>query len=173
MSRGRKRPEAVKAAVMAALKLGHSPERAAAEFTIPIGTVKSWMAAAGLRAAVQPQKPDNQNLGDLLVEYAREILTTLRAQVEHARNPDWLQQQNARDLAILHGVLADKTLRLLEAYGHGESDGAGAPAPGGAAPAAQARSVKTERSKQDRRFCEVVRVCFRRRRDRPREAWCT
>lgn len=126
MSRGRKRPDAVRAAVLAALALGHTQEQAAQEFGIPVGTVKGWAASVGLTAAVQPRKPENQHLGDLLVDYAREILTTLRVQVEHARDLEWLRQQNAHDLAILHGVLADKTLRLLEAYGTDPEPAAGA-----------------------------------------------
>ncbi len=35
--------------------------------------------------------------------------------VEFFRDEDWLYKQDASELTVLHGVVSDKTIRLLEA----------------------------------------------------------
>ncbi len=53
--------------------------------------------------------------GNLLGDYLQETLTTLAVHAKHFRNSEWLQKQDAADLAVLHGVATDKAIRLLEA----------------------------------------------------------
>jgi hypothetical protein len=55
------------------------------------------------------------DLGELVGEYLNEILVSLRAQAIHTRDKEWLGVQSAGELAILHGVLTDKAIRLLGA----------------------------------------------------------
>lgn len=114
MASGKAHPPEVKASVMAALLAGQSVTEVAAEYAIPEGTVKTWRRQLRAENILdQPEKKDE--LGGLLIEYLRENLTTLAAQSRHARNPEWLQKQPASELAVLHGVIADKTVRLLAA----------------------------------------------------------
>lgn len=127
-----------KAAVMAALLGGQSVPQAAAAYRIPLGTVKMWSAslaeqraelAAG--AASQPEPTPKNRIGELLVAYLEANLRALAAQADVFTDRAWLEKQSASDAAVLHGVMTDKAVRLLEALG-----GPREPAP--AAPAAQA-----------------------------------
>lgn len=108
--------EHVKAQALAALLAGQTPSQVAATFGIPVGTLKSWKSrqqnGAGVATVATEKK---ERIGDLLLEYLEEGLTTLREQVKVFRDADWLKQQSASELAVLHGVIADKQIRLLEA----------------------------------------------------------
>ena len=103
----------IKAQVMAALLAGQSIYEVAKTYKIPAGTVKSWRRNSREFRPVDPQK--SSEIGELVLEYLRENLITLRAQVEHFRDPKWLSRQDASELAVLHGVVTDKAIRLLEA----------------------------------------------------------
>lgn len=105
-----------KAQVMAALLTGQSISSVAREYNLPKGTVSNW------RNRDMPEVPTDEtqkgtSLDVLLSDYVRENLKTLREQAKIFRDPVWLKKQEASSLAVLHGVLADKTIRLLEAFG--------------------------------------------------------
>lgn len=99
-----------KAAVMAALLAGQSVSQAAKAYSIPRGTVGRW--SAEIETERYRKKAE---IGELLIEYLKEGLTTLREQVKVFRDEAWLKEQSASELAVLHGVIADKQIRLLEA----------------------------------------------------------
>ena len=108
--------EETKAAVIAALLTGQAVASVAKEYKIPAGTVKSWKSRqlnGESVATVATEK--RQEVGELLLQYLRENLETLRIQVVAFRDREWLAQQGASESAILHGVLTDKAVRLLEA----------------------------------------------------------
>lgn len=105
--------EEQKAAVMAALLSGQSVTHCAKTYRIPRGTVAGWSAELNRDAPVSNEK--RVEVGELIVEYLRANLETLKAQTLTFRDPAWLSKQNASELAVLHGVIADKTFRLLEA----------------------------------------------------------
>lgn len=108
--------EHIKAQALAALLAGQTPAQVAATFGIPVGTLRSWKSRQrggdGV-AAVATQK--KERIGELLLEYLEEGLTTLREQQKVFRDANWLKEQSASEAAVLHGVIADKTIRLLEA----------------------------------------------------------
>lgn len=113
-----------KAQVMAALLAGQSVSSAAQQYKIPKGTVSSWRKVALGKAAATVVDSDvtqkSTTLDDLLQGYVEANLVTLREQSVFFRDKEWLRKQPASELAVLHGVLADKTVRILEAYGgHG------------------------------------------------------
>jgi transposase-like protein len=101
-----------KAAAMAALLAGQSIGQVADAYNIPEATIKSWKARTP-DATVDPQK--RVELGELISDYLRETLVTLKAQAVHFRDPAWLAKQPASELAVLHGVQTDKAIRLLSA----------------------------------------------------------
>ena len=102
-----------KAQVLAALLTGQSISQVAREYNIPVGTVKYWSAN---REKVIDENPTTKAaIGDLLLEYLKETLITVTAQQRHFRNEEWLNKQDASELAVLHGVSVDKSIRLLEA----------------------------------------------------------
>ncbi len=102
----------VKAAVVAALLQGQSICQVAKEYHVPKGTVSYWKQTLGSRQTPTQKK----EIGDLVLEYLRANLETLKAQAEQFKDPKWLSRQSAENAAVLHGVMTDKAIRLLEAF---------------------------------------------------------
>lgn len=98
----------------------------ARKYGISQSTASAWHAEARgvvVQSGVRTEK--ERDFGGQLLEYLEESLHTLTAHVRLARDPDWFKQQNARDLAIFHGVLVDKTTRILSAYQGAQADDTG------------------------------------------------
>ncbi len=109
-----------RAAVLAAIISGSTLSEVARAMKLPEPTVRRWRDQAGIGPKAPPDRQwlgdeKKRDLGELVGEYLDDILISLRAQAIHTRDSEWLHQQNARDLAILHGVLSDKAVRLLGA----------------------------------------------------------
>lgn len=103
----------IKAAVLAALLTNPNVSEVARLHGVSKASVIMWRNTAGLTAmtAVKPEKRDE--LGELIAEYVRVNIAALTAQAHQFTNTDWLEKQNAHDVAILHGVLFDKCVDLL------------------------------------------------------------
>ena len=101
-----------KAAVMAALLTGQSVSSIAREYDIPKGTVSNWKRNTG-DTIKRTQK--TEHIGELLIRYLQSNLEALSAQAEQFKDHEWLRKQTASDAAVLHGVMTDKAIRLLEA----------------------------------------------------------
>lgn len=101
-----------RAAVMSALLQGQSVSSVAKEYEIPKGTVSNWKRGVG---GTEKRTQKSERIGELLIEYLNENLITLKVQSEFFRTEEWLKKQHAADAAVLHGVLTDKSIRLLEA----------------------------------------------------------
>lgn len=126
MPRGVAHEPEVKAAVMAALLMGQSIESVAAEYKLPIGTVKVWAWKEQPRDMATVTEEHREEIGELLMRYVRTALHSMTTQQEHFGDKDWLAKQDASHLAVLHGVSLDKVIRLLEAIAGGdESSGSG------------------------------------------------
>lgn len=116
-----------KAAVMAALLAGQSVSLIAKEYEIPEGTVKSWSSrdVNGNGHAVATEALDatqKSRIGKLILDYLETLMVTLKNQAEVFSDKTWLSKQAASEVAVLHGVLADKGIRLLEALASEEED---------------------------------------------------
>lgn len=98
---------------MAALLAGQSVAEVAREYRVPESTVSRWKKASCAEAGL------SDDVGELLLGYLRETLTTLRVQTVAFRDESWLHSQNALEAAILHGVTFDKVIRLLESRAGG------------------------------------------------------
>lgn len=109
-----------KAAAMAALLEGQSINVVSKEYDIPRSTVGAW-AKDVRNGGVQPI-PDTKKgeIGELLVRYVKANLRALEAQAEVFADPEWLARQAADEAAVLHGVMTDKAVRLLEAFGRAQ-----------------------------------------------------
>lgn len=137
MARGYE-PE-VKAAVIAALLTGQSVSSVADEYNIPRGTVSSWKkreAEPLLKQAVATDATQKResvasegdeptaNVGPRIITYLEKSLDSLAAQADHFADKKWLDKQTAAEIAVLHGVQADKAIRLIEALNRAsEPDG--------------------------------------------------
>lgn len=100
---------------MAALLAGQSVDEVAKEYNLPQQTVSEWKSQIDPAKFGELRLKKEIDFGGLLAGYLEETITTLQAQARFFRNETWLQQQPASDLAVLHGVQADKAIRLLEA----------------------------------------------------------
>lgn len=109
--------DATKATVMAALLAGQSIPQVAKEYNIPKGTLSDWRKLARTTVRNDPTQKGETTIDAMLRAYVNENLTTLREQAIFFRDTDWLSKQEASSLAVLHGVLADKSIRLLEVFG--------------------------------------------------------
>ena len=127
---GRKYNSETKAAVMAALLTGQSMSSVAAEYDIPEGTVKSWKARQNRHPVASVATTKKEEIGNLLVGYLEELLITLQVQVKVFRDEKWIKKQSASEVAVLHGVVADKGIRLLEALADKEPQSAQLPPAG-------------------------------------------
>ena len=107
----------VRAAAMAALLAGQGVSMVAKEYQLPESTVSRWKREARKDAGL------SDDIGELLLGYLRENLQSLQAQVVAFRDPAWLKEQPAGELGVLHGILCDKSIRLLEALAGGPLNG--------------------------------------------------
>lgn len=112
-----------KGQVVAALLAGQSVAVVAKEYKIPPGTVRSWKSRQknGESVAVVATEK-REHVGELLLNYLEENLKTLKAQSVVFRDEAWLKKQTASDAAVLHGVMTDKSVRLLEAMSGNAAD---------------------------------------------------
>ena len=109
----RQHSDSEKAAALDALMAGQSLDAVARDYNIPRSTLDAW------RNPRRPKKYQTEKegaIGDLLLGYLEANLRALKAQAEVFTDPVWLAQQGAHEAAILHGVMTDKAVRLLEAF---------------------------------------------------------
>jgi len=114
MARGKAHPPELKAIVLASLAAGTSPAEVARQFELDLSTISRWgKQIPQVLQAVATQK--KRDFGDMLGSYLEELIKTAVEQQKHFRDKEWLQRQNAADIAVLHGVSIDKGIRLFEA----------------------------------------------------------
>lgn len=102
-----------KAAVIAALLEGQSQAFVAQKYSVPRSTVRGWKKAYDNQDG--GDSAPKKEIGTLLLEYLETNLNTLRVQAQFFTDESWLRKQDAAALATLHGVMTDKSVRLLEA----------------------------------------------------------
>jgi hypothetical protein len=105
----------VRAQVMAGLIAGQGVRELAREFKLSPSTVHQWKLALPQEIEQNRTQKHARDFGEMLGTYLEALLGTATCQMEIFRDPKWLTRQSASDLAVLHGVLVDKGIRLLEA----------------------------------------------------------
>lgn len=120
MTRAKYPPE-VKAAVLAELLEGQAVDHVAEKYSIPKGTVKGWKSRSlnNSETLIVPTQKKIE-LGELLSDL---LQTRVQAQIAIAKtiaDPNYIKRQSASDIAVLAGVLDDKTFRMLEAFGQAD-----------------------------------------------------
>jgi hypothetical protein len=112
----------VKGAVQAEVLAGNTPEWAAAKYGVSTTAARRWGKEA--TGQLRPLGPARAALLAYEVyELVRLNLRALTAINAVTMRPEYLETQNARDLAVLYGVLADKTFRVLAALQAGAEAG--------------------------------------------------
>lgn len=127
----REYPDELKAVAMAALLNGQSIDVVAKKYDIPRGTVSSW--ATRERNAMRANdslivEEQQERISHLIVDNVETMLVTTKEMLDVVRDKTWLKKQSASEVAVLFGVISDKTYRLLEALPSGSeyvADGVG------------------------------------------------
>lgn len=118
-------PPEIKAAVMAALLAGQGVTEVAESYNIPQQTVSDWANGEQI-GEIRSKK--GERIASLTFGYLEAILDGLTKQVQIVSTPEYIGKQSAADVAVLHGVMADKGFRLLSAVptnARSGADGAG------------------------------------------------
>jgi DNA-binding IclR family transcriptional regulator len=113
--KGKETSESVKAQVIAALLSGQGVNEIARNYNLPKATVSRLKNTLTSDQLEQVGTEKKERIGELIAGYLTTALTTLQVQAVHARDKAWLEKQSAENLAVLHGVIADKSIRILEA----------------------------------------------------------
>jgi transposase-like protein len=113
--RGKKHSDEVRAQVMAALLAGQGVKEVATSYNLDISVVSRWRSAIPNDQLQLVATKKGERIETLLFEYLTETLTTLKEQTILVREREYVTKQPAGELAVLHGVMADKAIRLLEA----------------------------------------------------------
>jgi len=103
--------EDVKARALAMLMTGTHITEVSRILRVGEATLKKWRDEEAHLVTLEQQG----KIGDLIISYIRQSFETLIKQSEFFSNETWLLKQKASDVAVLHGVIADKMHRLLEA----------------------------------------------------------
>lgn len=118
MARGKAHSEEVRAQVMAALLAGQGVTEIAAQYSIHVRVIQRWRKEQLSQVVAQKQ----ERIVSSVLDYLGELFTTLKEQQKVFRDPSYLKKQSAAENATLHGVLADKGFRGLDALARIEEE---------------------------------------------------
>jgi transposase-like protein len=113
--RGKPHSEEARAQAMAALLAGQGVSEVAREYKLDKSLVSRWKKAIPDDQLQQLATKKGNRVEELLFDYLTTVLGTLKKQAEFAGEREYVTKQPADALAVLHGVMADKGIRLLEA----------------------------------------------------------
>lgn len=111
--------EEVKATVIAEWKAGSSLNALVKAHGVPKTTVRGWVAPYE-RVAIAPSAAPKKELAtydldEMALRLVRGSVDAVDRIYGVTGDGEWLRKQNAADLAVLAGVIADKLYRLLGA----------------------------------------------------------
>jgi transposase-like protein len=112
--KGKAHTDEIRAQAQAALLAGQGVSEVAKQYQLPHSTVSRLKTALGQKLDEVGRKKV-RDFGEMLGTYLEANLKALTAQALVASDPKYIQKQPASELATLHGVMADKGIRLLEA----------------------------------------------------------
>jgi hypothetical protein len=98
----------------------------ARQMNLPQTTVSTYKAEIPPEKFVELRSKKGEILDEMVFDYMKTGLAALQKQAEIASDPAYIQKQPAGELATLHGVMADKLVRLLEATTRPGGDPGGA-----------------------------------------------
>jgi transposase-like protein len=113
--RGRRTDDTVRAQIVAGLLTGAPVVEVAAQHNVSEQTVRNLQKAPEFREVWAEKENQRPNIPDLVEGYLAVLFASLTAQAQLVSTPEYLLRQPAGEVAILHGVMADKTFRLLAA----------------------------------------------------------
>jgi|SRR5215831_8855094 len=112
MTRGVQHSAELRAQVVAAVLAGMTMGQAALRFGIDKSLISRWVATD----APEQRARELVTIEGLLLDLIAQHATTLRAELQAAARPDWLEKQSAADLAQLVVAQRDTLIRLLAGF---------------------------------------------------------
>lgn len=112
--RGKAHSDDTKAKVIAALLAGMGVVEIARELGLPHNTVSNYKSEIPEDKLDELRRKKGARIDDLVYDYLVQNLETLRIQSKAVSDESYINKQPAGEMATLHGVIADKTVRLLE-----------------------------------------------------------
>ena len=109
-------PAEVKAAVIAALLAGQGVNEIAREYKLDHSVISHWKASLSPETRTEINQKKGEHLDNLVYDCLTKTLATLSAIAVNAAKDSYIEKQPANELAVLYGVMADKTVRILEAH---------------------------------------------------------
>jgi transposase-like protein len=119
MPRGKAHSDETRAAVMAALLAGQSVSEVAQEFSVDPSLISRWKKALPLEQLHKVAQQKGHRIEDLTFGYLGSLLKSLTNQADVVGGKEYILKQPASEIAVLHGVMADKAFRLLSALPSG------------------------------------------------------
>jgi transposase-like protein len=117
MSRGVPHSLELRTQVVAAVLAGTTIAQAAQRFGLDKSVVSRWVAADPVATVATDQREHAlAQIEGLLLDLVAEHATTLRAELQAAARPAWLEKQSAADLAQLVVAQRDTLIRLLAGF---------------------------------------------------------
>ena len=118
MARGVKTTDDIRAAVMAAFVAGMSNTEISKKYHVPRTTIIGWREQLPAHVNEQIDEVRHKKQVDfdaLFSELAEANLQALISIAKVAADPAYLRTQTGHDIAVLSGVIADKTFYVFEA----------------------------------------------------------
>lgn len=100
---------------MAALLAGQGVTEVSEQYNLPDATVSDLRKRVDTEFGDLRSKNRGEQIENLLFDYLTANLEALRKQAEVVSEAAYIERQPAGEIAVLHGVMADKSIRLLEA----------------------------------------------------------
>jgi len=113
--RGKRHSDEIRAQVIAALLAGQGVMEVASQYNLDASIVSRWKNGIGSQDLQVIATKKSDQIEQLLFNYLTANLAALEAQAIVVSESSYVKQQPADSLAVLHGVMADKAIRLLEA----------------------------------------------------------
>lgn len=113
--RGRKHSNEVRGQVVADLLSGLGVTKVATKYSLDISVVsriKSSLSDGELQEVATIKR---LSLAELIENLLRTSLGAATRLAEQCGDEEWRRKQNAADLAILYGVITDKSIKIVEA----------------------------------------------------------
>lgn len=86
----------------------------ARELNLPHQSVTNYKKEIPDDKLSEIRRKKGERIDDLVYDYLLQNLDTLRTQSKIVSDESYIHKQPAGEMATLHGVIADKTIRLLE-----------------------------------------------------------
>jgi hypothetical protein len=116
MARGKPHSEELRAAAVAQFLAGASPLAVAAALNLPTRTAYDWYNELSVEEAALCTLVREERRANLLDGYLAANLNALTVQAGVAADENYLKRFPPQQLAILHGVMADKAARIVEVF---------------------------------------------------------